>query len=439
MNNWTLEIEPNLAYGKLQVELVANYLKLKAGAGKPEINPFRLRKLLHRALNFLQEQKANLVAVQTKAIPWLNNDSQFIQIALQEANYIFTQFQSYPPIQTVNLSKFPLNYKSQAILEGIKLAKDLINAPPNLVNPEYLVKVSTKMETQNINNLSVKVLDRSACQELGLNAFLAVAQGASSEPYLLELTYQPPDSKQTDFIGLLGKAITYDTGGLSLKPNKYMYGMHSDMAGAATVLGIMHACLTLKVKQPLKALILACENSFGGASFRPGDIIKAHNGRTIEIIDTDAEGRLTLADGLSYLSTDSQVKTIIDYATLTGSCLVALGSIAAGAFTNSSVLLTKFREASELSGEPIWPLPLYPEFSEELAEATITDLWQCTTKPDACLAAAFLQYFLPEKHQPAWLHLDIAGTAFLDEEDSFFKRGATGRHIWSTVNFLCRE
>lgn len=421
MNKWILKTSSELSFGELKLSFEKNFVLL-IGLGKSQTSFYRLRKLIHKAVHFLQNQNAEITQYN-----FPQNDN-FIQIALSEANYSFDQFKT----KKENSLKLPFEQNS-LLVKNIQAAKNLINSPPNIVTPEYLANYAMQMANEKIKT---KILNQEECQELGMGAFLAVAQGSSQRPYLIEMNYFG-NKESKEQIGLIGKGLTYDTGGLCLKPNNYMNGMQSDMAGAATVMHIIKAASELDLKVNLTALVLACENGFSEKSYRPSDILTAFNGKTIEVIDTDAEGRLTLADAIAYLSQRENIKTIIDYATLTGSCVSALGEVAAGAFSNSPDLLKNFLLASEEVGEPIWELPLFEEYKEDL-ESSIADLAQCSGRPDASLAAIFLQEFLARPKEQKWLHLDIAGTAYLDKENEYFAKGATGRHIWSTINYLSK-
>ncbi len=431
-NLWKLKADSNLEFAELNFDFEGKYKVLKAGTGKAPLTKFRVKKLIHKAAAVLREQEANLVecdfAQKTKC------SEDFVLISLLEANYVYDNYKSKKD-KKINLGQLMKKAKDlkeiKIISENIELAKNIINAPANEVSPETLAnKVKTLFKSTR--NVEVKILDEKACQKLRMGSFLAVGQASPNKPRLIEINYSPTKSHKPHF-GLIGKGITFDTGGLCLKPNNYMYGMHSDMAGAATVIATIKAAAEMKIKTPVTALVLACENAFDENAYRPGDVLTAMNGKTIEVVDTDAEGRLTLADAISYLSGKKEIDLIIDYATLTGSCASALGHVASGAFTNNEVLLKKYQKCAEETGEPIWELPMFEEFKESL-KSDIADILQCDGRPDASMAAIFLKEFLVR--ELPWLHLDIAGTAFLDEPNEYFSRGATGRQVWSTIQFL---
>ncbi len=428
MSKWILKVSEGLDFGELGFEFEKNKKVLLIGSGKPQIEFYRLRKLIHKAIHFLQAQKAEII--EHNLNQFTNMPADFIEIALLEANYNFDQFKT----KKENLVNFSFNHQDHIIAQNIQTAKNLINSPANIVTPKYLADYALNLADQK---LKVEVLNQKQCQKLKMGAFLAVAQGSAQEPYLIEINYTGNKASKEQ-IGLIGKGLMYDTGGLCLKPNNYMNGMQSDMAGAATVMAIIQTAAMLDLKVNLTALVLACENGFSENSYRPSDVLTACNGKTIEVVDTDAEGRLTLADAIAYLSQRENIKTIIDYATLTGSCVSALGEVSAGAFSNSSNLIKNFIKASEEVGEPIWELPLFEECKEDL-ESSIADLAQCAGRPDAVVAAIFLQEFLARPKEQNWLHLDIAGTAYLDKANEYYLKGATGRHIWSTINFLIKN
>ncbi|MDJ0624900.1 MAG: leucyl aminopeptidase family protein [Candidatus Caenarcaniphilales bacterium] len=431
--NWALLASKEYEYGELliQHQKEKDQNALIVGIGKEKLSVSRLRKVIHKSINFLKSQ--NVKITETNFSTETEIEEQIVLLALLEANYSFNKYRksSVKEIDFSPLLKNSKNKELQILLESIQLTKDLVNEPPNLMTPEILAKFCKNL-TSEIPNLKVKILNESQIHKIGMGAFLSVAQASDNRPYLIEFNYNP-QRKSKKRIGLIGKGLTYDTGGLSLKPNNYMYGMKSDMAGAATVIGIINAAAKLRLQVPLTGLILACENSFSERSFKPGDVIKALSGKTIEVVDTDAEGRLTLADALTYLSKREEIDTIIDYATLTGSCVYTLGIVASGGFTNDAETIEKFKEASELTGENVWELPIFEEYRSNL-DSSIADILQCDGRPDASMAAIFLKEFLVNEKK--WLHLDIAGTAYLDEDDGFHKAGATGRGVWSTIEFL---
>lgn len=288
---------------------------------------------------------------------------------------------------------------------------DLMNAPGNKKSPRTIA--SWALTSAKNFGYEVKVLDKGELHEQGFHALLAVNQGSDEEPVLIVGEYTPDRYQHT--IALVGKGITFDTGGISVKPSSGMHLMKSDMGGAAAVLGITELAARLKLPVRLISIIPSTENCIDGTSLKPGDVISSYAGKSIEVIDTDAEGRLILADGLSYAVRQFQPDTIIDLATLTGSIIQTLGYSAAGLFSNNSQLAGELIKAGNESGEKVWQLPMWEEFEEELT-SDIADVKNFHGKPmaGAIVAAKFLEVFT-DKH-PSWAHLDIAGMAFGDQD-----------------------
>ncbi|MCF0043317.1 leucyl aminopeptidase family protein [Dyadobacter fanqingshengii] len=288
---------------------------------------------------------------------------------------------------------------------------DLMNAPSNYKNPATLAEWAT--ESGEKNGYKVTVLDKSRLEELGMLALLAVGKGSEAPPLMIVLEYEPEHYTRT--VALVGKGVTFDTGGISIKTAANMHLMKSDMGGAAAVLGAVELAAQLKIPVRIIGVIPSTENSVDGLSMKPGDVIGSYSGKTIEVIDTDAEGRLILADGLSYAIREFKPDTVIDLATLTGSVIQTLGYEAAGLFTPNNALAESLAQAGDITGERMWRLPIWDSYKEEIA-SDIADVKNYHGKPlaGAIVAAKFLEAFTDE--HPAWAHLDIAGTAFGDTE-----------------------
>lgn len=288
---------------------------------------------------------------------------------------------------------------------------DLMNAPGNYKKPETLA--SWALGSGEENGYQVTVFDKKKLEELGMHALLAVSKGSEAPPVMIITDYQPEKYEKT--IALVGKGVTFDTGGISIKTSANMHLMKSDMGGAAAVLGIVELAAKLKLPVRIVGVIPSTENSVDGLSTKPGDVIHSYAGKTIEVIDTDAEGRLILADGLSYAVRNYQPDILIDLATLTGSVIQTLGYEAGGLFTPNDSLATELSVAGDRTGERLWRLPVWDEYKEEIA-SDIADLKNYHGKPlaGAIVAAKFLEAFTEE--HPAWAHLDIAGVAFGDTE-----------------------
>ena len=330
---------------------------------------------------------------------------------------------------------FELNYIAssdfdEAANKGIKIANAqletfaLVDLPPNKITPKYLSNWAK--ETGNKHGFDVTIFGKEKAAEVGLHSFLAVGKGSVQEPQFIIMDYKPTDAKK--HIGLVGKGITFDTGGLNIKTTG-MVQMKCDMAGGAAVLGAMQLISDLKLPVRVTAIVPACENSVDSLSFLPSDVIQSYAGHSIEIIDTDAEGRLILADGLSYLIKNYKPETVVDLATLTGSVVGTLGYECAGLFTNNDALSKKLQEAGNSIGERLWQLPLWDEYKPDI-ESEIADVKNYSGKPvaGAISAAKFLEFFTD--NHTSWAHLDIAGVAFGDDEFAKTKHAtAYGVHL----------
>lgn len=301
--------------------------------------------------------------------------------------------------------------RAKAIAKTQMQIFDLMNAPANKKTPQTLADWAVNSGKKF--GYSVNVLEKQQLKSQKLDALLAVGQGSEHPPVLIVMEYKSPEAKYK--VGLVGKGVTFDTGGISIKSSINMHLMKSDMGGAAAVLGTIELAAKLQLPVHLVGIVPACENSVDGKSFKPSDVIGSYSGKTIEIIDTDAEGRLILADGLNYLVKNYQPDTMIDLATLTGSCVATLGYHAAGLFTNNDELAQNLAKAGDQTGERLWRLPLWDIYKEDIT-SDVADVRNYSGKPmaGAISATKFLEVFT-ENHQN-WAHLDIAGTAFGDIE-----------------------
>jgi len=287
------------------------------------------------------------------------------------------------------------------------------------MTPTILAAEAKKVAEKH--GLEIEVLERKQMQELGMGALLGVARGSEQPPKFIVLNYRGKTTKTVD-IALVGKGITFDSGGISLKPPDHMGDMKSDMAGAASVIAAIGAIARLKPKLNVMAIAPATENLPGGTAFKPADILTAMNGKTIEIITTDAEGRLILADALGYANKQG-AKMIVDIATLTGACQIALGDITTGAFTNNQELLDKVIAAGNAVGDKIWQLPTFEEYKEQ-NKSDVADLKNTGGRNAGAITAALFVGEFAEK--TPWVHLDIAGPALLDSAKGYYIKGATG-------------
>ncbi|WP_194974235.1 leucyl aminopeptidase family protein [Aquiflexum lacus] len=332
-------------------------------------------------------------------------------------------------ITTLSILSTQINAREIAE-KGLKIANaqlqtfKLVDLPPNKVTPEYLANWAKKTGKQF--GISVKSFDRKKSEKEGLKAFLAVAQGSQREPQFIIMKYRNKEASK--HIGLVGKGVTFDTGGLNIK-TAGMVHMKCDMGGAACVLGAMQLIADLQLPVNVTAVVPCVENAVDNLSFLPSDIIGSYSGKTIEIIDTDAEGRLILADGLSYIIKNHQPDTVIDFATLTGSAVGTFGYECAALFSNDTALSQKLQESGMAINEKVWPLPIWDAYKSEM-DSEIADIKNFHGKPfaGAITAAKFLEAFT-ENH-PSWAHIDIAGTAFGDSEFAKAKHAtAFGVHL----------
>ncbi|MBK8699929.1 MAG: leucyl aminopeptidase family protein [Saprospiraceae bacterium] len=326
-----------------------------------------------------------------------------------------------------NQTTLRINFlKVQAIAAACHNAMDLVNLPPNIKTPHYLADYAKKSGKEN--GFKVRILEGEALKTNKLSASYEVGKGSAHPPSFIIMEYKPSNvNSKTKKIGFIGKGITFDTGGISLKPSNNMHYMKSDMAGAAAVIGIMEAAAQLQLPFHIIGIVPAAENAIGGKAYRPGDVISSYSGKHIEVIDTDAEGRLVLADGLSYMVKNYAPDYLIDLATLTGSCVATLGYFAAGMFTDNEKLANEIYQSGLASGEKVWRLPLWDEYKPYM-NSDIADIKNLSSVPvaGATTAAKFLEFFTHE--HKAWVHLDIAGVCFT-ESDFIKSRTATGYGI----------
>lgn len=321
--------------------------------------------------------------------------------------------------------------EGQAIGESVNVARTLVNDPPNDMNPITLANFAK--EEGAALGLKCTIWDKKRIEKENMRLFLAVNQGGSTEPRLIHLVHKPKNAtKETKKVVFVGKGLTFDAGGLCLKPAKSMIDMKCDMAGAAATIGILFAAARLDVPVEVHGIIGATENMTGDQAYRPGDIIESRDGKMVEIINTDAEGRLVLADVLSY-ARELEPDFMIDHATLTGACMVALGQWTAGFYSNDVELADLYTEAAADAGESFWHMPLDKDIGETL-RSPIADM-KHTGAPfgGSISAACFLQEFVGETK---WAHCDIAGPAFLDSPHRRMPKGGTGFGVQTGISFL---
>jgi leucyl aminopeptidase len=308
--------------------------------------------------------------------------------------------------------------RGEQVAAGVNLARDLANMPGNKLYPQTLAARARTVGRRS--GVKCRVLGKRDLEREKMEAFLGVARGSARPPRLIVMEYRPPGATRT--LALVGKAVTFDSGGISVKPAKGMEDMKFDMAGGAAVLGAMQVIATARMCLNVVGIIPAAENLMSGSATRPGDVLRSASGKTIEVISTDAEGRLLLADGLHY-ARRFKPDAVVDLATLTGACVVALGSAMTGLITNDRALGRKVLRAGELAGEPVWELPLAEEFFDSV-KSQVADLKNaCGREAGASTAGAFLAHFV---EGVPWAHLDIAGTGWTRRKSGYSSAGATG-------------
>jgi leucyl aminopeptidase len=321
----------------------------------------------------------------------------------------------------------------QAVGETVNLARDWVNTPPNDLTATVLANAAAE-ESKKLG-IACKVLDKKAIEKLGMPLLLAVNRGSKEEPRFIHMTYSPKlerGAQKPKKIVFVGKGLTFDSGGLCIKPADGMLTMKSDMAGAATTIATVLAAAKLELPIEVHGVVASTDNMTGGDAYRPGDVYPSRDGKTVEIINTDAEGRLVLADALAY-ARDLEPDYLIDHATLTGACMIALGPFTAALFTADEVLRDAYRSAAQLSGESFWPMPLEEALRDQL-KSQIADLKHTGSRYGGAITAAlFLREFVGKA---TWAHLDIAGPSFLDKDHGLHPQGGSGFGVTTAVEFL---
>lgn len=358
----------------------------------------------------------------------------------QDTLYSFTQMKSKKDEARRPLRKIVFNVPTRreltvgeravehglAIAKGMNTCKDVANMPPNICNPVYLYEQALKLEEQ-YENVTVERVGEREMENLGMNSYLAVGRGSHNESVMSIINYRGGAASH-DPIVLVGKGLTFDSGGISLKPGEAMDEMKYDMGGAAGVLGAMHAILELKLPVNVVAVLAGCENMPDANAYRPGDILTTMSGQTVEVLNTDAEGRLVLCDALTYVERFDP-DTVIDVATLTGACVIALGKHATGMMSSHNPLAHELQNASDQSGDRAWRLPLWDDYQEQI-ESPFADMANVGGRPAGTITAAcFLSRFTRKYH---WAHLDVAGTAWVSGKN----KGSTGRPVPMLTQFV---
>lgn len=360
------------------------------------------------------------------------------------ASYKFDKYKSSkesyePKVTIIGAPKDKINKMKEKIKEasnvadGIILARDLVNEPANILYPESLAKIA--LEVGKESGFEVETFDEKQIEELGMKAFLEVAKGSVHKPRLIVMRYMG-NKNSDEKVGLVGKGLTFDTGGYSLKPSTAMDTMKSDMGGAAAVIGTMKALAENKVEKNVVAVVAACENAISGGSYKPGDIIGSMAGKTIEVLNTDAEGRLTLVDAVTYIIEKEKVDKVVDVATLTGAVLIALGTEITGVLSNDDSFYDELLVAAKRTGEKFWRLPNDKSY-KKLYKGDFADLKNIGGRNGGTITAGmFIEEFVQDK---PWLHLDIAGTAWTDSGNDVTPKGGTGAPVATLYELIVKH
>lgn len=408
---------------------------------KKNLDPEKTRNLTGKVVNKAKE----LGISEFVLIPFKNMDKEHLSAMVEGiklSDYSFNNYKRDEDRNDLNQVRILIRndmknsqkiiQRSVVVSDAVIFTRDISNLPPNDCSPEVLATLSKKLsENQKVK---VRVIEKEEMKSYGFEGILAVGKGSASSPKLIVLEYS--GSTKNRPIVIVGKAVTFDTGGISIKPSEKMEEMKFDKCGGCNVLGIMKAVSDLGLDTNVIGIIPAVENMPSGTSYRPGDIIKMYNRKTVEVLNTDAEGRIILGDALSFAVKTFAPKAIIDMATLTGAAIIALGTNVAALVGNDDDLVTKILEYSNLTGEKIWQLPLFEEYKEQLKSSNADMKNIGGRSAGAITAAAFLSNFVEDT---PWVHLDIAGTAWTQEgtkEKSYNPKGATGFGIRTIVKYI---
>jgi leucyl aminopeptidase len=436
--------------GKLnEVNIIHSLGKLPAGriavvglGKKKELNTNKVRGAMAEACRYLRGKGVTSIA---SGVPGGGADirtEDAVQAITEGAllglyafrRYITKQENGFGEIKELTIVGKEKRQMEKAIERGsiiagaANYARDMVNEPGNYMTPTRMAGAARRIAREY--GLKVEVFEREKMKELGMGGLLGVSQGSQQPPKFIILSYQGRESKEVD-LGLVGKGITFDSGGISIKPSENMADMKDDMAGGASVLATLMAIAQFKPALNVTAFVPATENLPSGTALKPGDIITAMNGKNIEVLNTDAEGRLILADALSYAA-KSGAKAIIDVATLTGACQIALGKITTGAFTNNQPLLDRVTAAAKEVGEPAWQMPMFEEY-KEFIKSDIADIKNTGNRYAGSITAAkFLEEFVGET---PWVHLDLTGPD-TDKDKGYLVKGATGAPVRTLINVV---
>ncbi|MBZ9636886.1 leucyl aminopeptidase [Clostridium sp. FP1] len=407
------------------------------GIGKKEdFNLDKLRKNIAKAVKEAANLKSKSIDINIGNLVSLMNLDEITRTISEStvmADYKFDKYKSDKKAKT--LEQFTIIYNQEEDLESIDkginegvilgqanlLARELVNEPANILSPIELAQQAKKAGDES--GFEVEIFDEASITALNMQAFLEVAKASANPPRLIVMRYNGNPVKKDEIVGLVGKGLTYDTGGLSIKTTAGMVTMKSDMGGAAAVIGAMTAITKLRAKVNVVAVVASCENMISGNSYRPGDIIGSMGGKTIEVLNTDAEGRLTLVDAVNYIIEKEHATKVVDIATLTGAVISALGTTTTGVVSNNDFFYSRLEQASKICDEKVWRLPAFDEY-KELIKSDVADLKNIGgPKAGTITAGLFIGEFVGEN---PWLHLDIAGTSWSEKDSGYESKGATG-------------
>lgn len=395
---------------------------------KEEFDHNKMREAVAKSIKKLQQIRAKKAAFDFD----VNVDyGKSAAIGAMIADYAYDKYKSDKAhhLDEITFARFTQEDVNEGIIfgEAMKFTRDLANTPAQIATPTKLAEIAKGLE-----GIETKVFDKDEIERMGMGAYLAVGQGSVQPPKFIHMKYTGKNVKKK--IALIGKGICFDSGGLDIKPASSMLTMKDDMSGAACILGVMRALAELKPDMEVHGIIAACENMPSGSSYKPGDILTAKNGKTIEVDNTDAEGRLTLADALCY-ACELSVDEVIDIATLTGACMVALGTVASGIMGNDEEMINRVIETAKDSGETFWQLPMFKEYFDSL-KSDIADMKNTGSRNGGASAAGlFLQQFVKDTK---WCHIDIAGTAYIEKPQKEFIAGATGAGVRTLLNYVTK-
>jgi len=403
---------------------------LAVGFGKREdFNQNKFRETIAKVIKKVKSIEAKSVAFLLEGVEF--DYSEHFAVGALIGDYKFDKYKSEKKdykLETLFVqANEALVSKGTKIAEAMSFARNLANEPAQFATPSKLASIAQDF------GLETKIYEKEECEKMGMGAFLAVGRGSSQPPKFIHMKYSCENPKKR--IAIIGKGICFDSGGLDIKPASSMLTMKDDMSGAACVLGIMSVIKEFNPQVEVHALIAACENMPGANAYKPGDVLTAKNGKTIEVDNTDAEGRLTLADALCY-ACELGVDEVIDIATLTGACMVALGTQAAGIMGNNKELIDNLISTAQRNGERYWELPMFEEYSDSL-KSEIADMKNTGSRyGGASTAGVFLKKFVKDVK---WAHIDIAGVAFLDSAQKDLIKGATGAGVRTLLTYILEQ